>query len=385
MHFGPPDSETQLNWRISAADRLRLTYADVEARNPLDQQQTARNSGSAGWLRDWGQGWSSALFYYGDDALNGYRFERVDTRIAKRIPLGRLIGSVCLGIICLFASLAGRAAEIVLTGVENTPGVQSFTQALSIRRPEDRVRFSALANLPAPSQLPSGTRLILLDLPSLDWRLQDAQGPATLVLRINRLQARQRLGNNLPDRLSLLWSDPPLDRQLRLIQSLLPQARRIGVLYDRHSEFFLKELHQQAQPLGLEIVAKRWDNTGDSRPLQALLKNSDVLLGLDDNDLYNPKTAKNLLLSSYARQLALIGPNAAFVKAGSLASTYSDQNDWLATLDTLLDRPTGSWPRALYPQQFKVTSNPQVARSLGIEPIDEQNVATRLAEGEQRP
>lgn len=84
-------TETQLDWRVSSADRLRLTYAyvDAEASNPLDAQQTARNSGSAGWLRSWGQGWNSALFYYGADALNGYRFERVDTRIAKRIGLGK--------------------------------------------------------------------------------------------------------------------------------------------------------------------------------------------------------------------------------------------------------------------------------------------------------
>lgn len=84
-------AETQLDWRVSSTDRLRLTYAyvDAEASNPLDAQQTARNSGSAGWLRNWGQGWNSALFYYGADALNGYRFERVDTRIAKRIGLGK--------------------------------------------------------------------------------------------------------------------------------------------------------------------------------------------------------------------------------------------------------------------------------------------------------
>jgi iron complex outermembrane receptor protein len=84
-------AETQFDWNISRADRLRLTYAyvDAQASNPLDEQQTARNSGSAGWLRDWGKGWSSALFYYGDDALNGYRFERFDTRIAKRIHFGK--------------------------------------------------------------------------------------------------------------------------------------------------------------------------------------------------------------------------------------------------------------------------------------------------------
>ncbi|UUQ66179.1 TonB-dependent receptor [Pseudomonas fuscovaginae UPB0736] len=82
-------SETQFDWRVSNADRLRLTYAyvDVQASNSADAQFTARNSGSAGWLRDWGAGWSSSLFYYGDDAINQYRFERVDLRIAKRIPL----------------------------------------------------------------------------------------------------------------------------------------------------------------------------------------------------------------------------------------------------------------------------------------------------------
>jgi ABC-type uncharacterized transport system substrate-binding protein len=157
------------------------------------------------------------------------------------------------------------------------------------------------------------------------------------------------------------------------------------VLYDSHSEFLLKELRLSAQALGLEVIAERWDNTNDSRPLQDLLRNCDVLLGLDDADLYNPKTAKNLLLSSYSRQLALVGPNAAFVKAGSLASTYSDQNDWLEVLDELLDRPPTDWPRALYPQHFKVLSNPQVARSLGIEQVTEAFVAAQLAEGESRP
>lgn len=128
-----------------------------------------------------------------------------------------------------------------------------------------------------------------------------------------------------------------------------------------------------------------WDNINDSRPLQNLFRNSDVLLGLDDPQLYNSKTAKNLLLSSYAQQLPLVGPNAGFVRAGSLASTYSDQADWLAVLDRLLDHPPANWPRSLYPEHFKVVGNPQVARSLGIEQVDEAGVAIRLAEGEKRP
>lgn len=303
----------------------------------------------------------------------------------KTPTFGRLLAMLCLLFVGLLSSLPTTAADILLIGTEDGPGVQSFAKALSELRPADNVRFQALASLPAANTLPGNSRLILLDLPSLDWRLQDSQGPATLVLRISRLQARQRLGTTLPPHLSLLWSDPPLDRQLRLTRLLLPQARRIGVLYDRHSEFLLKELGDAAALLGFEVVTERWDDTNDSRPLQDLLKSSDVLLGIDDPDLYNPKTAKNLLLSSYARQLALIGPNAGFVKAGSLASTYSDQNDWLAILDELLDLPPATWPRAHYPQHFKVLSNAQVARSLGIEQVNEASVATQLAEGESRP
>lgn len=296
--------------------------------------------------------------------------------------LRHCLGGLLLG--CL-AALPVQAADVLLTGAEDSPGVQAFTQALAQQRPKDNVRFLPLRELPPPSRIPCATRLILLDLASLDWRLQDHQGPPTLVLRISRLQANQRVGDTRPLHLSLLWSDPPLSRQLRLTRSLLPQARRIGVLFGKDSEFLLKELHGAAHRLGMEVVAERWDNTADSRPLQTLLKNSDVLLGLDDPNLYNPKTAKNLLLSSYGQQRALIGPNAGFVKAGSLASSYSDQSDWLAVLDELLDRPPASWPRSLYPTRFKVASNPQVARSLGLEQIDPVALAIQLAEGDTWP
>jgi hypothetical protein len=280
---------------------------------------------------------------------------------------GRLSLLLWVAFASLLSVIDARAAEILLTGAQDSPGVQSFTQALQARRPYDNVRFAPVASLPAPDRLPGDLRLVLLDLPGLDWRLQKIHGPATLVLRISRQQARDRLGDATPEHLSLLWSDPPMARQLRLIRQILPQVRRVGILFDKHSEFLLKDAHQAALALGLEIVGERWDDSSDSRPLQNLLGQSDVLLG------------------SYARQRALIGPSPAFVKAGSLASTYSDQEDWLAILDDLLDRPATTWPRTLYPPRFKVLSNQQVARSLGIEPIDAESVAAQLAEGEHRP
>ncbi len=288
-------------------------------------------------------------------------------------------------LLCLWPLGPLSASEIVLVGAEDQPGIRSFVAALESRRPHDHVHFQTTADLPRPGLLKSDLRLILLDNAALEWRLGENTGPPALAMRVSRVQAAQRLGKSLPAFLTLLWSDPPLGRQLRLARYLLPQAQRIGVLYGEHSGFLLEELRLAARPLGLEIIAQNWPDPRDSRPLQHLLANSDVLLGLDDPDLYNSKTAKNLLLSSYGRQMALIGPNAGFVRAGALASTFSDQDDWLAVLDQLLDQPPTRWPRSLYPARYGVSGNPQVARALGLEPIDPTAAAQALAEGEPTP
>lgn len=288
-------------------------------------------------------------------------------------------------LLCLWPMGALSASEILLVGAEDQPGVRSFVAALEARRPHDHVRFQTVAQLPRPALLKPETRLILLDNAALDWRMGETAGPAALAMRVSRVQAEQRLGKSRPSYLSLLWSDPPLPRQLRLTRYLLPQARRIGVLYGPGSRFLIDELRQAARGLGLEIVAQDWADLRDSRPLQHLLGSSDVLLGIDDPDLYNSKTAKNVLLSSYGRQMALIGPNAGFVRAGALASTYSDQDDWLAVLDDLLDQPPTHWPRSLYPKHYGVSGNQQVARALGLEPIDPNAAALALAEGESTP
>ncbi|WP_409277803.1 ABC transporter substrate-binding protein [Pseudomonas defluvii] len=281
--------------------------------------------------------------------------------------------------------LTAAAHDILLTAATESPGVRAFVHALEQRRSADQVRFLPVAELPAPGRIKPTTRLILLDTAALDWRLGETAGPPALVMRISRVQANQRFGRVPPHYLSLLWSDPSPARQLRLIRYLLTHARRVGVLYSEQSRFLLDELNQSAQQLGLHINAQAWPDPRDNRPLQALLQGSDVVLGLDDPGLYNPRTVKNLLLSSYARQMPLIGPTAGFVKAGGLASTFSNKHDWLRVLDRLLDQAPAKWPRTHYPERFGVIGNPQVARALGIEPIEPAAATKVIAEGEPTP
>lgn len=292
--------------------------------------------------------------------------------------------AACLLICLMAAGTCARAAEVLVAATQDSPPLQQFVADLAKRRPGDRVHFVPAAQLPSPSALPADSRLILLGADPLDWRLQDAAGPPTLVLQISRVQAYRRLSESRPPHITLLWNDPPPARQLRLIRQLLPRAQRVGLVYSNDSRFLVREVRRQAAALGLAVSAWYWPDPRDSRPLNRMLEESDVVLGLDDASLYNPASIKGVLLASYGRRLALIGPTAAFIRAGSLSSSYSDQADWLDELDHLLSQDPQDWPREAYPAAFKVLSNPQVARSLGIATGDDREQARRLLEREQR-
>lgn len=282
-----------------------------------------------------------------------------------------------LAMLLLAGAPAVQALEILVAAEEDTPALQRFVVGLQAIRPDDRVRFSRADELPAPAAFADDIRLILIGPQLLDWRQRSVEGPPSLVLHVNRVEGRQILGKRQPPGITLLWSDPPLSRQLNLLRLLLPQARRIGVLYSNDSAFLIQELRQLA-PEDLQINAQFWANTRDPRTLSRLLDQSDVLLGLDDPQLYNPHTIKTLLLTSYSRHQALIGPTAAFVHAGSLVSTYSDQQDWLETLDSLLSQPPVDWPTEQYPSRFKVLGNTRVALSLGIPMADPHKMEQAL-------
>ncbi len=291
----------------------------------------------------------------------------------------RLILLICSLMICL----PSQAGQIILSAAGDTPAVRNFTAALAQKRPRDQVSFMSLKQLKA-SRPAADARLIILDRETLDWRLQQSDAPATLVMRVSRIEGAALLGERPPAGVTLLWSDPPPERQLRLARLLLPNSKSVGLLFDSQSAFLVDEYRRAAEELGLELQAKPWNPEGSRKPLLALLETTDLLLGIDAPRLYNADTIKSLLLTSYAQNRALLGPTASFVRAGSLASTYSDQQDWLAELDTWLDKSPAEWPASAYPMHFKVVSNRQVARALGLAPTSDETLTRHLSEGEAR-
>lgn len=289
-----------------------------------------------------------------------------------------------LTLLCLIVLLPPlvRAEEIIFGAASDSPSVRNFAAALGSLRPADQVEFRPLEHL-RKRPVSGDAILIALDTPTLAWRLEQPHGPRTLAMRVSRVEAHALIGSRMPAGVTLLWSDPPAERQLRLVRLLMPGARNVGLLFDEQSEFLLDEYRTAAQGLDLDLRISTWSPSGPRKPLLSLLDKTDLLLGIDAPRLYNADTIKSLLLTSYAQNRPLFGPTASFVRAGSLASTYSDQQDWLNELGDWLERPASQWPASAYPTHFKVLSNRQVARALGFAPPADSELTRLLSEGEK--
>lgn len=181
------------------------------------------------------------------------------------------------------------------------------------------------------------------------------------------------------EKVTALFRDQPLSRQLQLAKALLPNLRHVGVITGhKNLPTSIAELERSSQ---LEIQSIDVEDRPDwPKYLSQLVANNDVLLGIDDPAIYNAENIRSILLTTYRHGKFLIGPGRSFVNAGSLASCYTAPDQYLQQLLDMVNALLRSQklPRPQYPRAYRVAINSQVATSLGLTVPDEQTLTARL-------
>ncbi|XKH00907.1 ABC transporter substrate-binding protein [Marinobacter nauticus] len=196
---------------------------------------------------------------------------------------------------------------------------------------------------------------------------QDAKQPvlALLVKKSLVKEYEEKPGSQI----GAVYKDVPLIRQALTGKVILPQATRIALLASTESADLYEPLLEQLEAFNLEARVFITDTNEQLIPtLNRALSYGDFLLAADDEAIYNPRNIKHILLTAYRRNKILIGPNQSYVKAGSLASSYTPFPDMArqAAEALIAYRETGQLPAPAYPDQYRVQVNEQVARSLNI-------------------
>lgn len=177
--------------------------------------------------------------------------------------------------------------------------------------------------------------------------------------------------------------NPPLIRQAITGKVILPQATRVAMLAHPDKVESYEPAIERLPEYGMEGKIFVVASDGELIPtLIRALNYGDFILAAPDSSIYNPRTIKHILLTAYRRNRIVIGPSQAYVKAGSLASTYTPLTE-IAELaaEYIQDyRAKGRFPPPAYPEAFGIEVNQQVARSLNIPLPDRKDIITAVQE-----
>ncbi|HQT26225.1 MAG TPA: ABC transporter substrate binding protein, partial [Burkholderiales bacterium] len=179
-----------------------------------------------------------------------------------------------------------------------------------------------------------------------------------------------------------IYIDQPFSRQMALARLAFPGRHRIGVMLGPDSRTDIQSLRQASTGRGLQIAVGVTASRSDLfSGLEALLRDSDVILAVPDPQVFNSGTISGILLTAYRYNVPLMGFSPSYVKAGALIALYStvEQVGWQVAEAVSAFSSSGILPQPAYPAYFTVGVNRYVARSMGIEIQDEATFEEKLS------
>lgn len=118
-------------------------------------------------------------------------------------------------------------------------------------------------------------------------------------------------------------------KQLEIFKSLVPHAKKIGVLYNpAETSAIIDEAKLAAESLGLELAAFSITSEKDIPVvMDGIEKKIDALWAVADSSVFTPASTQYILLNTLRNGIPFMGLSSSFVKAGALFAITWDYED----------------------------------------------------------
>jgi len=181
----------------------------------------------------------------------------------------------------------------------------------------------------------------------------------------NRYHLKTNNGN------AALYMTQSYCRQIKFIRLLNSHWKTISILSSEKKPIDSKPIQQCADKYGFKIyTVSTTAKENQTNKIRQALKNSDVLLALPDRNIYNSRTVKNILLTSYHYRRPVIAFSKNFVNAGALAAIHSDTKQIAQSASNIVNQyfeAGASFKNPVnYPDDFNININKQVFRALDL-------------------
>jgi len=264
---------------------------------------------------------------------------------------------------------ATEEASVTLVLSDDTPLYQDFAISL-MQNPSARSKMEVLHRVEDfSSTTPTPDLIVTVGLKAANWVAPRTQAPmlATLIPQSQYAElSRQRPRGSTT---SALFLNQPIERQIDLLRTALPERKKVGLLHPPEMNLDLDGLRSILARQGMTLISRISSSTGTlHNDLEFVLDKSDVLLVIPDSSIYNSNTIRNILLQSYRHNVPLVGYSQALVKSGALCAVYSAPDQIATQTSAMVSQffKYGTLPIPQPPQLFSIAVNSDVAKSMGI-------------------
>jgi putative ABC transport system substrate-binding protein len=238
----------------------------------------------------------------------------------------RLIGGMLLFLLMsapVFCQTENLKVLVVLS--EQSAPYQSFAEVLKKALPA--LQITVLKNTENFTDVPTVDLLITVGMKASELAATQSKISvlAVMIPRAGYENILSHLPAISPLRLmSAIYLDQPWARQIAFWHAVIPERRRIGLVFTQNANMELTSLQHEVEQRGGSLMLKQVHSNEELFPaLESILMNSDVLFAIADSEIYNSSNIRNILLSSYRHGVPLIGLSQAYVNAGALCAIFS--------------------------------------------------------------
>ncbi len=164
----------------------------------------------------------------------------------------------------------------------------------------------------------------------------------------------------------------PYEKQLDIFKKILPEVKRIGVVYHQdRSALYLKKIETAAGKMGIRIVSEPINNSKEvPSKIMTLKEKVDAFWMLPDISVITPKTTDFLLFTSFKHKIPILSFSEKYVKMGALVSVGMDPFDIGLQAGeiakTFLNGKTGKIDNPINARKAVISINLKIAEKFGI-------------------
>ncbi len=223
--------------------------------------------------------------------------------------------------------------------------------------------------------------IVAIGVASIHSAKQYYAGINKLFISISPDKYRPNKSSNTGD--AILYMTQPYCRQIRFIKLINNNWNSFSILTDQKDTAETRAIQACADKYDLKAYPVA---TADikflAHDIENTLDNSDLLLALPNKNIYNEKTVKNILLTSYRHRKPVIGFSKNFVTSGALAAVHSNTEHVSSAASTLIEKYLSNnhqFTQAVnHPTSYDISINRQVFKALNLDIPDIIKIKEKL-------